>query len=144
MTIYKPNTPSSKFDKAQHLGRVIVAGNRERRHDIETVHGTTDATHADLVSLGVVGTEAVEAEVFLDQLSFGNFGGCIAPNPGEAADGVSVGVLAQGTASAGYSAPWLLEELTADQLVAVEAYLSEHSSFTDDRRTFAGFAGEPF
>lgn len=109
--------PSGGITWADHSGKLLVVEPLAFETGIATSFGTSDAVRANVYVL----TGPAESEDFEDTLVFPKvLAGQLKRSIGHKV----VGRLGQGNAKAGQSAPWLLEEATADDLEKAQVWLA--------------------
>ncbi len=118
-------TPASTagINYEEHKGRLLIIEPLRVQKDVVTDYGTKDAVAANVHSL----TGPTEADVYEDILIFpAVLQGQVRPKIGEKV----LGRLAQGVAKKGQSAPWILEDPTADDIAKGVAYLDHLKATT--------------
>jgi hypothetical protein len=106
--------PLDRFNKDDHNGhRLIFIGPKIEEGDFG--FGETETAVADVICTDCY--KAWEAQRI--------FGTMIVPRLALSADPIIAGMLVQGEAKAGRSAPWLLDDLNADELADVQALVDK-------------------
>lgn len=109
-------TPSGGINWADYKGSLLVIEPLSFETGIQTSFGPADATKANVYAL----TGPDTADEYPETLIFPKL--LASQTKGQIGRKV-VGRLGQGTAKPGQSAPWLLEEATADDLAKAKAYI---------------------
>lgn len=116
MTFEKPATSSEdRFAPADHLGST-VAFYGITKDTITTQHGDATVAHCDVA---VVLDHPEGAKAYTDVLVFG---AALAPSLYRAAPGPVLGIIGQGEAKPGRSAPWILEEADETRTTAANEW----------------------
>lgn len=107
--------PLDRFDKSLHNGHTLIFVSPHIEEG-DYGFGETQSAVADIICADC--RKGWEAQRI--------FGSLIVPRLGMSSDSVVGGVLVEGEARAGRSAPWLLEDLDGDQLADVQAIVDKH------------------
>lgn len=110
--------PSGGITWADHKGKLLIIEPLSVEAGIQTSFGAADAVKANIHVL----TGPAESEDYPDALVFPKL--LASQLKGQIGNKV-VGRLGQGVAKPGQSAPWLLEEATADDIEKAQAWLSK-------------------
>lgn len=113
--IGRPSSSSVGFDKATHLGH-LLAFIEPTSEETTTKFGPADAARVPYVLCCTC--KSVDTDVLL-------FGRALVPAVVGTDEDVVVGVLAQGEAKTGQSAPWILEDPTDEELEEAGRLLGE-------------------
>lgn len=113
--------PSGGIDWSEHKGKLLVIEPLSFETGIHTAFGDADATKANIHVL----TGPGEAEDYPEALIFPKL--LASQTKGQIGKKV-VGRLGQGTAKPGQSAPWLLEEATADDIAKAQEWLTKQAT----------------
>lgn len=117
-TFATPSAPSGGITWADHKGKLLLIEPQSFEAGIQTSFGPADAVKA---TVSVVG----ESDVYEDTLIFPK----ILVSQTKSQVGAKIlGRLGQGQAKPGQSAPWQLEEATADDIATAEKWLAEQKA----------------
>jgi len=117
-TVVNTTDDGDRFAPRDHLGKLVMFCGHGKT-TIDTEYGETIVATVSLVAV----LDGDKVEVFNDAFIFGK---ALAPSIYRSSLDVVVGVIAQGYAKAGRSAPWMLAEPTEVQLTAARAWFPKH------------------
>jgi hypothetical protein len=110
---------TSGYDRNEHLNHLVAYVGNEDRPDVQTRHGVTRAAWSEYV---VCLTDNV---VFRDHLTFG---AVIVPQILDGTEGIVLGTLGKGDASAGKSAAWVLFDPSDEELAEATEWFAKYSA----------------
>ena len=119
-TIGTPTVTDSgnRFQPRDHLGKLVMFCGHDKT-TVETEYGETTVATVSLIAV----LDGDEVVTFSDTFIFGK---ALAPSIYRSSLDVVVGVISQGTAKAGRSAPWTLSKPTEVQLEAAREWFPKH------------------
>lgn len=115
------NPGGDLFNWESHEGRLLLITPHSIERDVQTVHGATDATRADIVVLPEPGrpdTTTVRDTLIFPRAIRGQIRGHVGTGR------MTLGRLGKGTAQRGQSPPWQLADPTDADKHAARAYLT--------------------
>lgn len=113
-----PSAPGDGITWADHKGALLLIDVTSQEHGVQTVHGSTDPVRADVHVIDGPGA----GESYEDTLIFPKL--LISQTKNSIGQKV-LGRLGQGNQKPGQSAPWLLQEASADDIAKAEAWVKE-------------------
>lgn len=120
MSMFSAPASTQGVDWNATKGHLLLVSPLSLEEKVNTSLGEKDAVRADIVDLDT-------GETYTDVLVFPRvLIGQLRPRIG----GKVLGRLGQGVAKAGQSAPWLLQDFSADDAKKAEQYLAKAPSFT--------------
>jgi len=112
-----PSAPGAGIQWADHKGALLLIEPHSLEEGIKTAFGDADAVQADIYVLDGAG----QGEEYPDSLIFPKI---LASQTKSQIGKKVLGRLGQGTAKPGQSAPWLLEEATAEDIAVAEKWVA--------------------
>jgi hypothetical protein len=121
MTGFKaPAAPGDGITWANHLGALLLVEVVAQEHGVSTVHGPADPVRANVAVIDGPGA----GDTYEDTLIFPKL--LISQTKGSVGQKV-LGRLGQGNQKPGQSAPWLLQEASAEDIAKAEAWVAANS-----------------
>lgn len=120
MPFQAPAAPSGGIDLKAHLQALILVEPISLEEKVSTVHGPSDAIKANVHVLDGPGApESYSETLIFPKILVGQLKSAIGQKV--------LGRLGQGTAKAGQSAPWILNEASADDIAKAEAWVAQNA-----------------
>jgi hypothetical protein len=124
MSRFSPPATPDRFDKNEHLDRLLAFVHPKMEQNVETSFGTSDGCKVEAV---VVLDGDTAGKVHRDTLLFGNLGDTLNSSVGN----IILGRLVKGRAKPGYSAPWILDAPTDDDVATADRWFDRNSTEID-------------
>lgn len=119
----QPSAPGGGIKWEEHKGSLLLIDPKSFRSGIATSFGEADAVEADIHIIdGPNAGESYESTLVFPKLLVSQLRGQI--------DQRVLGRLGQGVAKASQSAPWILNEASADDIAKAEAWVKENQTPT--------------
>lgn len=120
MPFSTPAAPSGGIDLKAHLQALILVEPVSLEEKVQTVHGPSDAIKANVHVLDGAGAPESYAETLIfPKILVGQLKSQIGQKV--------LGRLGQGTAKPGQSAPWVLNEASAEDIAKAEAWVAQNA-----------------
>lgn len=115
-----PSAPGGGIAFKDHLGALLLIDVLGVERDVKTVHGTTDATSANVNVIDGPG----EGESYEDTLIFPKL---LHSQTKKHIGEKVLGRLGQGEKKSGQDPPWILNEATAEDIAKAETWVAAHA-----------------
>lgn len=112
-----PPAPSGGFQLKDHLGGLVMVDVTGTKVGLATSNGPADVITANVTVLDGPGAgESYEDTIVFGKVIYSQLKGCVGQKV--------LGRVAQGNAKPGQSAPWILNEASADDVAKAEAWIA--------------------
>jgi hypothetical protein len=123
MPFASPAAPGQGIDLKEHVGALLLIDVQSLENGIKTVHGDSDAISANVNVLDGPGQGASYEDTLI-------FPKVLVSQLRKSIGDKVLGRLGQGVAKPGQSAPWILNEASADDIAKAEKWVAENSKPT--------------